>query len=302
MKRLILIATLLMLVGLAPRAIFAQDATPAASGTAAPSLLAGLGYPDLVVNTDGTTNDLPADIAAGRYHVVLNNTNATNAVELDFYIPPAGISKDDALAFYGQAMSQQQPPEMFYQLTIPGGVSAPPNGTADAIIDLNPGDTYAGIQTVSENGPGTGGAQALSVTGTMPELVDPDAAVTVTLSDLKVDMPDTVPAGPQIWKITSTGAMPHFLAISKSDGSLTQENVAATLGSMIGTPIPAGMTPVPDSALQDGPQSAVITGGQTIWLEIDLEPGQYLGACFMSGPGDLPVHAALGMFKIFNVA
>jgi hypothetical protein len=293
---------LLMLVGLAPRAISAQDASPAASGTAAPSLLAGLGYPDLVVNTDGSTNDLPASIAAGRYHLVLNNTNATSPVELDFYIPPAGTSPDDALAFYGDAVSQQQPPELFYQLTIPGGVVAPPNATADVIIDLNPGDTYAGIQVVNENGPGTGAAQALSVTGTMPTLTDPDAAVSVTLSDLKVDMPDSVPAGPQIWKITSTGAMPHFLAISKSDGSLTQENVAATMGSFIGTPMPAGMTPVPDSALQDGPQSAVITGGQTMWLEIDLEPGQYLGACYMSGPGDVPMHAAMGMFKIFDVA
>jgi hypothetical protein len=38
-----------------------------------------------------------------------------------------------------------------------------------------------------------------------------------------------------------------------------------------------------------------------MWIEPDLQPGQYLGACYLSGPGDLPMHAAMGMFKIFTV-
>lgn len=36
-------------------------------------------------------------------------------------------------------------------------------------------------------------------------------------------------------------------------------------------------------------------------IAVDLQPGQYLGACYLSGPGELPMHAAMGMFKIFTV-
>jgi hypothetical protein len=302
MKRLVMLVALLMLLGLTSQGIAAQDASPMAGGTPTASLLAGLGYPDLVVTTDGTTNDLPATLEAGRYHVVLNNTNATSNVDLDFYMPPAGTSVDDAIAIYNQSISSEQPPDLFYQLTIPGGVIAPPNGTAEGIIDLNPGDWFAGIQIESEDGPGTGAAQALSVTGEMPTLTDPTVAVTATLSDLKIDLSGTVPSGPQIWKVTNTGAMPHFISIGMSDGTLTQENVQATFGMFIGTPMAADATPIDVNTITPVIDSGVLSPGQSMWIEVNLQPGQYLAACFLSGPGALPLHAAMGMFTIFDVA
>lgn len=294
---------LLMLVP----AVGAQEATPMSMGTPAASLLAGLGYPDLVVTTDGTTNDLPASLAAGRYHVVLHNTNTTNAVDLDFYMAPAGTSDADALAFYSEAAASQSPvlPDLVYTLTIPGGVSAPPSGTAEGIIDLKPGDGkwYAGFQIDSnDDSPNTGQAQALDITGTMPTVTDPTAAVTVGLTEFAIDMPDSAPAGPQIWKVTNTGGTPHFLDLVMSDGSLTQENVQMLFGSFLGTPIPAEATPASFDTLQDMGGTGVLSTGQSMWIEVDLQPGQYMGACFLSGPGDTPMHAAMGMFKIFEVA
>jgi len=222
MRRLcVLVIPLLSLFLLAP-AVGAQSGTPIAGGTPAASLLAGLGYPDLVVTTDGKTNDLPASLAAGRYHVVVHNTNATNAVDLDFYMPPEGTSADDAIKIYDESILSEQPPDLFYKLTIPGGVVAPPNGTAEGIIDLAPGDWFAGIQTDTEGGPGTGAAQALSVTGEMPTLTDPTVAITATLADFKIGLSGPVSAGPQIWKVSNTGETPHFLSVGMSDGSLTQ--------------------------------------------------------------------------------
>ena len=47
--------------------------------------------------------------------------------------------------------------------------------------------------------------------------------------------------------------------------------------------------------------TGVLSPGQSMWVEVDLQPGQYLAACFLSGPGDLPMHAAMGMFHIFTV-
>lgn len=306
MRRLSLFAIPLLSLFLLVPAVGAQDATPAAGSAPAASLLAGLGYPDLVVTTDGKTNDLPASLAAGRYHVVLHNTNATNAVGLDFYMAPAGTSDADAIAFYGQAIAAQaQMPDLFYKVTISGGITAQPNGTAEGIFDLKPGDGkwYAGFQINSnDNSSGTGQAQALDITGDFPAVTDPTAAVTATLSDLKIDIPDSVGTGPQIWKVTNSGSMPHFLALQMSDGSLTQENVQATFGSFIGTPMPANATPIPFQAMKDMGGTGVLSPGQSMWIELDLQPGQYLAACYLSGPGDLQMHAAMGMFKIFEAA
>jgi hypothetical protein len=305
MRRVFALVVSFLCVLLIAPAIGAQDASPMAGGTPTASLLAGLGYPDLVVTTDGTTNDLPASLAAGRYHLVLHNTNPTNAVSIDFYMAPSDVSEADALAFYAEAAaSQDKLPDLFYKVTISGGVNVAPNSTGEVIIDLKPGDGkwYAGFQIQSDNDSGAGKAQRIDITGTMPTVTDPTAAVTATLSDLKIDIPDSVGTGPQIWKVTDTGAMPHFLALSMSDGNLTPENVQATFGLFIGTPAPVGATPVPFDSMQQVYDSDVLSSGQSMWIEVDLQPGQYLAACFLSGPGDLPMHAAMGMFKIFEAA
>jgi len=230
MRRFVVFVIPLLALVLIVPAAGAQDASPVAGGVAGGSVLAALGYPDLVVSSDGTTSDLPATLAAGRYHVVLHNTNKDNIVHLDFYTPPAGTTPEDAIAFYAAATSGESLPDLFYKLTIPGGLVSPPNGTSEALIDLSPGDWYAGIQIESQTqGSQRGQAQALSVTGTMPTLTDPTAAVTASLAEFEIDIPDSVGTGPQIWKITDTGSTPHFLALFMSDGSLTQENIGGNV-------------------------------------------------------------------------
>ena len=44
-----------------------------------------------------------------------------------------------------------------------------------------------------------------------------------------------------------------------------------------------------------------LSTGQTNSIQIDLGPGQYVEFCFISGPGDIPIHAAMGMYKIITV-
>src|SRR5262245_46623807 len=54
----------------------AQEATPAmGSPTAATSMLAGLGVADLTLTTDGTDFTMPAEVEAGRYRFVVENSN-----------------------------------------------------------------------------------------------------------------------------------------------------------------------------------------------------------------------------------
>lgn len=102
--------------------------------------------------------------------------------------------------------------------------------------------------------------------------------------------------------MTNTGTIPHLLDLAMSDGSLTQENVQATFGQFIGTPLPAGATPVAMESMQDVGSTGVLSPGQSMWIQVDLQHGQYLAVCFLSGPGNTPIHAAMGMFKIFEAA
>ena len=97
--------------------------------------------PSCAATVSNDLRALPASLAAGRYRLVVHNTNATNSVEVDFFMTPAGTAAADAEKFYSDSTAASGTmPDLFYKVTIPGGVTAPPNGTADAIIDLQPGD------------------------------------------------------------------------------------------------------------------------------------------------------------------
>ena len=71
--------------------VTAQDATPGASPATDDSLLAELGYPEIRITTDGTTNDFPTELEAGRYHVVLENQGDID-VDLEVAQLPEGMT------------------------------------------------------------------------------------------------------------------------------------------------------------------------------------------------------------------
>ena len=97
MKRLFAIVAVSLLFSLVAPAT-AQEATP---GTGS-SLLAELGYPELRVTSDGTTSDLPTELEAGRYHVIIENTSEVD-IDLEFYQLPEGVTIDDLTAAFEEA-------------------------------------------------------------------------------------------------------------------------------------------------------------------------------------------------------
>jgi hypothetical protein len=96
------------------------------------------------------------------------------------------------------------------------------------------------------------------------------------------------------------------MRIQMSDEPVTPEAVQATLNMFFGLPSTptADGTPVatldPESIPEIG-GSLELSSGVAIWLELDLEPGNYIVMCFLPSPGDPIPHAAKGMFKIFTV-
>jgi hypothetical protein len=297
MHRLIgfLAAAVLLLVSGAPA--IAQDATPSPPVEA--SLLAGLGYPDLVVTFDGADTSVQEEVEAGRYHVVVENRSSDFVAELQVFQLPEGVTLEQVMTELGAAAEPETARDLFFQLNLNGGTSADPGGSGEVILDLTPGEWVIDLFLEGEDTPPIQ-PKVVTVTGAMPELTDPPADVSVAMIDLAFEMPERVPAGPGVWKVTNSGALPHLMSIQSYPEPLTEAQIETTLNALLGTP-PA----TPEALLDRGQFSDVVntmtqSGGQTNWIEVDLEPGQYAVLCFIVGPGDVTLHAAMGMYKIIT--
>jgi hypothetical protein len=289
------------LIALAPVASAQYESPATGSPSPTPSLLAGLGYPDLEVTTDGTDFTPPSEVAAGRYHLIFRNNGTTAPVSLTVAQPPEGTTVDELIQTFSGTQVQEEPPELFYHLKLVSGLFAVPGSSSEAIVDLTPGDWAIGIDIENEDGSTTSVIKPLTVSGEFPEVEDPPADIEVTAIDLAFEMPDTLPSGPHILKFTNTGAIPHFLAIQTYPEPVTAEQIQATLNMFIGTPVASPVATLDPEKFQEVFSTPTLSTGQTAWFEVNLQPGQHEAFCFISGPGTLPIHAAMGMFKIFNV-
>src|SRR5262245_26168438 len=127
-----LVLALALLLMIAPVAA-AQEGTPAmGSPSATTSLLAGLGFEDLTLTTDGTDFTLPADVPAGRYRFVVENANDQLSADVSIAMVPAGLDPADVIAEFQAANESDEPPASFFALTFVGGAYAFPATTDDA--------------------------------------------------------------------------------------------------------------------------------------------------------------------------
>ncbi len=295
MKRWIMVATLLMLLGLTTRGIAAQDASPVAEASPSTALLDALGYPALSIAYDGSAVTMPDTLAAGRYRVDFSNTSGSVPSITVFLGATADHSIEDILTALQTADPNQGPPPIYYQVPL---VDLSQTDTTSAIT-LTPGDWVLAI--IGDNGPAV--AQ-FSVTGDLPAYEAIPDSVSVDMHEMAFDMPDTVPAGDHIWQIDNTGSLPHMMVVMQTNGPVTEEQVMNALeldmGSSAATPVESGSAGDLQSA-QSVIDGATISNGHTQLVEADLEPGNYVALCFVMGPGDIGLHAMEGMFKIFTV-
>lgn len=296
MKRLIAIAALLMLLGLAAPDISAQDASPAAGGTPSTALLDALGYPTLSIAYDGSTVTMPDTLDAGRYMVDFASTASTAPQVALFLGATADHSIDDILSALQSADLSQGPPPIYYQVHV-AGLS---DSGATTVVTLTPGDWV--FVAIGEQGPAVA---KFTVSGDLPTYDAIADAVQVDLHEMVIDMPDTISAGDHIWQVENTGSFVHVLSVAKVSGPITGEQVMNALALENGDP---SATPVADGSVGDPStiqpmfDGGEFSNGLTQLYEANLEPGTYVAICFLSGPGDVGMHAMQGMYKIFTVA
>ena len=137
-------------------------------------------------------------------------------------------------------------PTFVYQLHFAGGVFTLPAATAQAVIDLTPGDYVVwGDDPTAPQAP-----VALSVTGDFPQDVpEPASDVTATLIDFAITIEGSLTAGKHIMKVQHQGAQPHFLEIDSGPDTMTKEQVQASFESaMTGTPVAGGLVGIRSAA------------------------------------------------------
>ena len=280
-----------------------------------------LGYPEINITVGPDGVDAPSEVAAGYYLVTLHPTEEFSAY-VDFMVPPADLSEEEATELALQAARND--------LAQPGWIYAGGTNTFEVgvpvsfAIYLAPGEymvaaSYYAMEQGSEEimtlVPLTvTGGEATPVAGTpaatpVTAQASPAAQAQAPRSDVTLIMtdslrfivsPDPVPAGPQLWEVRNTGAEQshHLVMMRVPDGTTADDMLAEFSGMMAGTPaagesVMAQATYVGYAALQ--------SGGQTTWQEFDLEPGTYAILCFIIDPATGEPHLINGMVTTFVV-
>lgn len=288
MRRLLASVVVLLALSLAGPAI-AQEATPAVSD----SLLAGMGYPELLVEVDGETIQLPEQVPAGRTLITL--TNAGKESWHGFLLRrPEDVTDEQIATDLGP--ESEAPPAWLFDATFPGFPGETlPGQSHQAVVDLAPGrylvigDTYQPFDVVG----------AAATPEATPEAT-PLANGTVRMFDFNFEFPNPVAPGRQVWEVTNTGQQAHELLLTRSPEPVTAEQIMELMAGESEEATPTGGGPSFADLEQVG-GLGWLSPGATAWTEVDLTPGTYVAFCFVPDPETFMPHAMMGMIAVFTV-
>lgn len=291
-----LCAVMVILVLIPAGHVASQDASP----VAADSRLASLDLPELRIVVTDEGAEVPREIAAGRVLVVLENQGSPEGPaavsDVNILQPPGGVTLDDLNA----VMTSQEGgevPEWFSDIISVGGFNVVAGQTGHAVIDLEAGEWFIGV---GDFNPYTALTVTMDATATTVPAGDPPADVTVVLDDFSNDLPDQLPAGPQVWHVTNNGEQLHEIVLVRTPDLLTVEQVVTIVT------LPEGATPppgVPDMATFEFLPDVVksMSSGREIWVEPTLAPGHYVAICSTTDPKTGMPHLLLGEIRVFTV-
>lgn len=251
-------------------------------------------FPALTITVTDDGFVIPEGTVAGRYAVTVANESTTPS-HSSLGLLPEGTDPD----MVAEAMTSDSEDVPQWVLDT-RWVGLPdwgmPGESRTGIVDFLPG-TYLGFS------PFLGWFNLIEIGGAAFEAADPIADVSVELVEMGFDWShETVPAGPQLLKVTNIGTTLHdiqFLAVP--DGTTVDHAMEAFMVE------DAGGTPSPDNPLANigdefAPAAAtsIVAPGVTTWISLDLAPGSYLVMCPLPFPSG-PPHAFLGMMEIVTV-
>lgn len=181
-------------------------------------------------------------------------------------------------------------------VTLVGGPSViDPNGNANVTMNLAPGQYMVLCFLPDTDGAphlAKGMASMLTVKGNGPSTAaEPKADVTVNAADFHYTMPAEVKAGKQVWKFINDGPQPHEIVLMKLEEGKTPDDVFAFFAKPEGKP--------PFTSL--GGMQGISKGAAPAFINLDLQPGNYIALCNIPDPQTGKSHAELGMVMPFTV-
>lgn len=260
------------------------------SAAAATTIASQANIPQITITATDYAFEGPAQIEGG-----LVSINLVNKGKEPHHAQLAQLNDGVTMEQF-QAALQQSPEAALPLVSLTGGPSVVDSGESqEVVVDLAPGH-YVWLCFVPDHEGVPHLAHGMIATMEVVENTKQTAApeikadATVKLLDFFFIMPAEVKAGHQVWKVVNEGQQPHEITIIKLAEGKTMEDVTAFIQS------PHGAPPFTDAGGFQG-----ISSGQSGWLNLNLQPGNYVALCHIPDPASGHAHTELGMVMPFSV-
>lgn len=262
--------------------------TPAAAGTQ----ITPAQIPEVTIKAVDYAFKSPAQLKAGLVALTLVNEG-----QEPHHAQLARLKPGITLEQFQEAL-KQEPPAAMAMITFAGGPGALDPGLSQQVtLNLAPGH-YVWLDFIPSPGDGMphlakGMMAPLEVVApgeSDPRVTaPPQVAGTVKLMDFSFVLPSEIKTGPQVWQVVNEGKQPHEMALIKLAEGKTVADVQAFMHTPEGAP--------PFSSI-GGFQA--LTSGESGWLTLDLEVGEYVALCAVPDEAGKP-HTEHGMLLPFRV-
>jgi hypothetical protein len=281
------IAALFMLAGCAK-----PDAQPAdtTAKTAAASTPAAAATPNMVSFTAKEFSfEGPDTIPAG-----LTMFHLTDAGQELHHVQLIKLEEGKTFADYEAAVKDMKGPPPTWMVPYGGVNPPPPGGTTMATQVMEPGN-YAVVCFVesADHVPhlAKGMMRSLTVTPSSNPTTEPNADVTLTLSDYTFALSKPLVAGKQMIKVENAASQPHEVVLVQLAPGKTIEDLGKWVFDMKGPPPGKPIGGIP-----------AFIPGKRAFFEADLTPGDYGMICFVPDAKDGKPHVQHGMTTQFKVS
>ena len=281
----------------APLLVALALSTSACAGQVAPVIsaapaVAAFQPPMLKIVATDHHYEMPSQIKAGYVNMVMENAGK-EPHHAQFLRLNDGVTMEQF-----QAALQQGVPAVMAIAALTGGPSVIDPGMRQSVtLNLTPGQymllcVIAGADGVPHLAKGMVAPLTVTPADGAEETAAaaPKAAGQVRLLDFSFNLPQAIKAGRQTWEIKNDGKQPHEMTLIKLAEGKTMADVHAYMAQ------PTGAPPFADVGGMQG-----IMPGTSAWLDLNLEPGNYVALCHIPDMASGEEHMHLGMIMPFSV-
>lgn len=223
----------------------------------------------------------PSSAEAGLAEITVRNDSDEHA-DAQLIFVEGDRSPEQVVQGLGAAVAGKPFPDWFFA---GGGTPTIPPGRTESVTQVLEPGTYYVFNTNAGGQPDPAEVPAIAVSGEESDDELPEADAEVEAIDYGFEATGLTTGRNRIL-FANTGAQPHHILASQIRGDATIEEVERAFRSNAGQP------PLVNRGMQT---TAVLEGGESQLVNLDLKPGRYAFYCFITDRQGGPPHAVKGM-------